>query len=110
MSSKDESYEDVTQNSQSDDFGFDDKESFTSMFKGLTIYVACNSSSLISASRSVDHAVEEDIIVDPDYEIVMNFIEFLGGLISYDWQKDDVTHIVCPKIKVSTSTKSMIAR
>ena len=107
----DERFEDIIENSHSEEFNFDDNELFTSMFRGLVVYVACNSFSLTSSSSNkIDCATENNIFVGPDYEIVKNFIRFAGASISSDWQNDDVTHIVCPNSSVSSSTKSIIAK
>ena len=106
----DERFENFADISQSGEIEFDDNELFASMFRGLVLYVACNSTTLSSPFNKTDGATEEDAFTEPNYEIVRNFISFAGGLVSSDWQNNDVTHIVCPNSSVSSSTKSIIAR
>ena len=109
-STEDEKFEDINKPSHLDDFDIDDNELYTSMFRGLVVYIARNSSSLDLTSDGIDDNSKEASHCEPDYEIIENIIRFADGSTSTDWQNNDVTHIVCPNTSIPSSTKSLIAK
>ena len=107
---EDENFEDIYNSNHLDEFNIDSNELYTSMFRGLVVYIARNYSSLDSNSNGIDPDPKESSHSEPDHEIIENIIRFADGSISGNWQNDNVTHIVCPKSSISSKTKSIIAR